>query len=81
MYWGRDKSINVLRLKRRKHQLNGWNNNKEEAIKDIGGEDAFNQEYGLRFVNSGRSLLSESIIDELLKIRKTIYTQNFRIRE
>jgi hypothetical protein len=44
----------------------------EEAIKDIGGEDAFNQEYGLRFVNSGRSLLSESIIDELLKIRKTI---------
>jgi hypothetical protein len=48
---------------------------KEEAIKDIGGEDAFNQEYGLRFVNSGRSLLSESIIDELLKIRKTIYTE------
>jgi hypothetical protein len=47
----------------------------EEAIKDIGGEDAFNQEYGLRFVNSGRSLLSESIIDELLKIRKTIYTE------
>jgi hypothetical protein len=38
-------------------------------------EDAFNQEYGLRFVNSGRSLLSESIIDELLKIRKTIYTE------
>jgi hypothetical protein len=47
----------------------------KEAIKDIGGEDAFNQEYGLRFVNSGRSLLSESIIDELLKIRKTIYTE------
>ena len=40
---------------------------KEEAIKDIGGEDAFNQEYGLRFINSSKSLLNESIIDELLK--------------
>jgi hypothetical protein len=49
---------------------------KEEAIKDIGGEDAFNQEYGLRFVNSGRSLLSESIIDELLKNKKNyIHTE------
>jgi len=27
---------------------------KEEAIKDIGGEDAFNQEYGLRFINSSK---------------------------
>lgn len=43
---------------------------KEEAIKDIGGEDAFNQEYGLRFINSSKSLLSESIIDELLKGKK-----------
>lgn len=40
---------------------------KEEAIKDIGGEDAFNQEYGLRFINSSKSLLNEAIIDELLK--------------
>ena len=40
---------------------------KEEAIKDIGGEDAFNQEYGLRFINSSKSLLNESIIEELLK--------------
>ena len=43
---------------------------KEEAIKDIGGEDAFNQEYGLRFINSSKSLLSEAIIDELLKNKK-----------
>ena len=43
---------------------------KEEAIKDIGGEDAFNQEYGLRFVNATRSLLSESIIDNLLENKK-----------
>jgi hypothetical protein len=42
---------------------------KEEAIKDIGGEDAFNQEYGLRFINASKSLLSEAIIDELLKKR------------
>lgn len=43
---------------------------KEEAIKDIGGEDAFNQEYGLRFVNATRSLLSESLIEQLLSNKK-----------
>jgi hypothetical protein len=43
---------------------------KEEAIKDIGGEDAFNQEYGLRFVNATRSLLSESLIENLLNSKK-----------
>jgi len=40
---------------------------KEEAIKDIGGEEAFNQEYDLRFVNASKSLFDEKIIDELLK--------------
>lgn len=44
---------------------------KEEAIKDIGGEDAFNQEYGLRFINASKSLLNESIIDDLLKNKKS----------
>jgi hypothetical protein len=43
---------------------------KEEAIKDIGGEDAFNQEYGLRFINASKSLLSEGIIEDLLKNKK-----------
>ena len=43
---------------------------KDEAVKDIGGEDAFNQEYGLRFINSSKSLLNEAIIDELLKSKK-----------
>jgi len=43
---------------------------KEEAIKDIGGEDAFNQEYGLRFINESKSLLNESIIDDLLRSKK-----------
>ena len=40
---------------------------KDEAIKDIGGEEAFNQEYGLRFINSSNSLLNESLIDDLIK--------------
>lgn len=39
---------------------------KKEAIKDIGGEDAFNQEYDLRFINASRSLLTESVIEKLL---------------
>jgi hypothetical protein len=45
---------------------------KKETIKDIGGEDAFNQEYDLRFINSSRNLLSENLIDELSK-NKEIY--------
>jgi hypothetical protein len=43
---------------------------KEEAVKDMNGEDAFNQEYGLRFINSSKSLLNESLIDDLLKGKK-----------
>ena len=43
---------------------------KEEAIKDIGGEGAFNQEYGLRFINETRSLLDENVIENLLKNKK-----------
>lgn len=43
---------------------------KEETIKEIGGEDAFNQEYGLRFVDGSRSLLNEAIVDELMKNKK-----------
>ena len=43
---------------------------KEEAIKDIGGEDAFNQEYGLRFINATRSLLNENIMEHLLNNKK-----------
>ena len=43
---------------------------KEDAIKNIGGEDAFNQEYELRFINSSRSLLNESVVEGLLKGKK-----------
>lgn len=42
----------------------------EETTKEIGGEDAFNQEYGLRFVDGSRSLLNEALIDELLKSKQ-----------
>lgn len=40
---------------------------KKDAIKNIGGEGAFNQEYNLRFVNASRSLLEEEIIDRILE--------------
>lgn len=43
---------------------------KKEAIKDIGGEEAFNQEYDLKFINATRSLLDESIVDNLLNNKK-----------
>ena len=48
-------------------EMTSW---KEEAVKDIGGEDKFNQEYGLRFINSSKSLLNEAIIDNLLNNKK-----------
>lgn len=38
---------------------------KKETIKDIGGEEAFNQEFDLRFINTSRSLLDETLIKEL----------------
>ena len=53
------------------HQICEVSTWKEEAVKDIGGEDAFNQEFGLRFINSSRSLLSEAIIESLLKSKKS----------
>ena len=43
---------------------------KKETIKDIGGEEAFNQEFDLRFINSSRSLLDEALIDELTRNKK-----------
>ena len=53
-------------------ELSTW---KEDAVKDIGGEDAFNQEYGLRFINSSKSLLSEQIIEFLLNNKKNYVYQ------
>ena len=43
---------------------------KDETIKEIGGEDAFNQEFGLRFVDGSRSLLNEAIIESLINNKK-----------
>lgn len=46
--------------------LSTW---KEEIIKDL-GEDGFNQEYGLRFTNSSKSLIDEKIINNMMKNKK-----------
>lgn len=55
---------------------------KDEAIKNIGGEDAFNQEYGLRFINSSKSLLAESVINKLTKNKKDfIFEQVYEFDE
>jgi ribosomal protein L20A (L18A) len=54
---------------------------KEEAIKDIGGEDAFNQEYGLRFVNATRSLLEENLIEFLINNKVNYVYRNNEILE
>ena len=43
---------------------------KKETIKNIGGEEAFNQEFDLRFINSSRSLLDEALLDEVTKNKK-----------
>ena len=48
---------------------------KKETIKDIGGEEAFNQEFDLRFINSSRSLLDEALIDELTRNKKSYQWQ------
>lgn len=56
-------SIDDLRISQIS-EITTW---KKETIKDIGGEEAFNQEFDLRFINSSRSLLDESLIEELTK--------------
>lgn len=38
---------------------------KKQTIKDIGGEEAFNQEFDLKFINTSRSLLDDGLIKEL----------------
>ena len=50
---------------------------KKETIKDIGGEEAFNQEYDLRFINSSRSLLSETLVDHMTKNKKSYEWEEF----
>lgn len=43
-------------------ELSSW---KLDAIKNIGSEEAFNQEYDLRFVNASKSLFSESTMERI----------------
>jgi hypothetical protein len=54
-------SVNGVRLVEL-GEITTW---KKQTIKDIGGEEAFNQEFDLRFINSSRSLLDEGLIKEL----------------
>ena len=42
--------------------LSSW---KLDAMKNIGGEEAFNQEYDLRFINAAKSLFSESTMERI----------------
>ena len=46
--------------------LSTW---KLDAIKDIGGIDAFNQEYDLRFINAAKSVLSETTMERLNELK------------
>lgn len=64
-------SINEVKLPQIA-EITTW---KKETIKDIGGEEAFNQEFDLRFINSSRNLLDEALIDELTKNKKTFQWQ------
>lgn len=45
-------------------ELSSW---KLDAIKNIGGEEAFNQEYDLRFVNASKSLFAEETLERIKK--------------
>lgn len=47
--------------------LSTW---KLDAIKDIGGEESFNQEYDLRFINSSKSILTEATIERLTETKE-----------
>jgi len=60
---GEEKSVRFIEIS----NITTW---KKQTIKDIGGEEAFNQEYDLRFINSSKSLLSEELIDDLTKNKK-----------
>lgn len=57
-----DKTIKLVQL----GEVTSW---KEEAIKDIGGEEAFNQEYNLQFV-TGSKLLFDKLYLKLFASRE-----------
>lgn len=47
-------------------EVTSW---KEETIKDIGSEEAFNQEYGLQFLSASNLLLDESTLARMVNDR------------
>ena len=53
-------------------EISSW---KLDAIKDVGGIEAFNQEYDLRFINASKSLFKENL---LKKIESEIVDFNFK---
>lgn len=58
---------------------------KKETIKDIGGEEMFNQEYDLKFINSSKSVLTEQLMEELTKNKKSyeweqIYEMDLKLK-
>lgn len=58
---GLDISINEIA------EITNW---KEEEIKGIGSEEAFNQEYNLRFISGSKSLFNEKVMDRILQGKK-----------
>ena len=54
-------------------QMSTW---KLDAMKDIGGEDNFNQEYDLRFAAGSRSVVSEATIERLSAGKKDFEHQH-----
>lgn len=48
-------------------ELSSW---KLDAVKNIGGIEAFNQEYDLRFINAAKSLFPEETIERIQKGQK-----------
>jgi hypothetical protein len=57
-------------------QISTW---KEETIKDIGGIQAFNQEYDLRFISGADCILSEPVMERLLEIKEDFSHQSHNI--
>lgn len=52
---------------------------KKETIKDIGGLEMFNQEYGLRFVTDNKSIFSEETIDRINNNKKPFVEKSYDV--
>ena len=59
-------------------EISSW---KEDAIKNIGGLEAFNQEFDLRFINASKSLFNESVLKNIEKGIKDFSFNNHEVFE